>query len=162
MTFLNGLHSVPIVIIHLLTHMHTHLAVMQLSLLNRRSTGGERSAMVGGGHMRRSSRVQFSGVARRSARGTGRGLGRGTGSALMGVASSERALLTREMSARSQSASPTHEKSIAIKKVRFIIKQHFYVCVLLILCELCESSAGRIKFIPQKFLLRHMLQCIKR
>lgn len=92
---------------------------MQLSLINRRSTGGNRSAMMtGGGHRLVGSRVQFSGVGRRSARGRGRGWSRGAGSALVGVVSPERALLMREVSAPSQQgASPTHEKNTAIKKV---------------------------------------------
>ena len=103
------------------THKIVHFSlVMQLSLINRRSTGGERSAMMtGGGHRLAGSRVQFSGVGRRSARGRGRGWGRGVGSALVGVASPERApALMRELSVPSQqSASPTHEKTIAVKKV---------------------------------------------
>ena len=105
--------------IHALIKLCTSLLVMQLSLINRRSTGGERSAMMtGGGHRLAGSRVQFSGIGRRSARGRGRRWGRGAGSALVGVASSERVPLMRETSAPSQqSASPTHEKTIAVKKV---------------------------------------------
>ena len=132
---------------HTLIKLYTSLLVMQLSLINRRSTGGERSAMMtGGGHRLAGSRVQFSGVGRRSARGRGRGWGRGVGSALVGVASPERApALMRELSVPSQqSASPTHEKSIAVKKV------HNHVLRVCMIYHLC----GKISILPSPLCCR--------
>ena len=88
--------------------------------------------MTGGGHRLAGSRVQFSGVGRRSARGRGRGWGRGVGSTLVGVASPERApALMRELSIPSQqSASPTHEKSIAVKKVHRFTNHVLRMCMI--------------------------------
>ena len=81
---------------------------MRLSMLSRRSTGGERSAM---GTV---SRVQFSGVGRRSTPHRSRGIG----SALVSVASSERSPLTREMSVTSQSTALAGASALAIKQVQ--------------------------------------------
>ena len=146
--------------IHTLIKLYTSLLVMQLSLINRRSTGGERSAMLtGGGHRLVGSRVQFSGVGRRSARGRGRGwASRGAGSALVGVASPERApALMRELSVPSQqSASPTHEKSIAVKKVYRFTNHVLRMCMIYSLHEnfhFCQALCIAEKFGFSSYLL---------
>lgn len=89
----------------------TEKDVMQLSLFTTKSpVAGEGRRTTSG--QRRSSRVQFSGVGRRSAQTRGRG----TGSAHMAASTSERSLLTREMSVPSQTTIATDDRGIGQMK----------------------------------------------